>query len=113
VDPTSARNIAAQAAKGFSLLKCHECAEAIRTALVAAGHNGQLIELRAMDNKPYLVCLSFECGLTPITQNGRHLGVRVGDLVFDNLHPDGMLYDEWLQDFDARTGVKIHSVTEF
>jgi hypothetical protein len=33
--------------------------------------------------------------------------VRVGDLVFDNLHPDGILYDRWLEDLHAPFGYEI------
>ena len=112
MSPTSARDVAAKAAQGFPLFKCQECAEAVRTALVAAGHGGQIIEIRARGGLLYMVCLSFN-GIQSITQNGRHLGVRVGDVVFDNLHPDGLLYDEWLRDFEAPVGLIVHSQNEF
>jgi hypothetical protein len=108
VGPTSAKDIAATAAKGFGLLKCEECA----AALVAAGHLGQIIEIRAR-NKDFMVCNSFKDGMVPITTNGRHVGVRVGDDVFDNLHPDGLRCELWLADFEAPKGVKIYSTTDF
>jgi hypothetical protein len=60
-----------------------------------------------------MVCLSYQGEQTTITQNGRHVGVRVGDTVFDNLHPNGMQYDQWLQDFDAHLGVVVASVMNF
>jgi hypothetical protein len=60
-----------------------------------------------------MICVSFDGGLQTITQNGRHLGVRVGDIVFDNLHPGGLSYEEWLRDFDAPAGVEVHSTTDF
>jgi Papain fold toxin 2 len=48
-----------------------------------------------------------------ISANGRHVGVRVGDLVFDNLHPEEIPFDQWIADFDAIGGVGGHSVTDF
>lgn len=112
MSPTSARDVAAKAAQGFRRLQCQECAEAIRVALVSAGHRGQVVEIRAKGIRRFMVCISFD-GKQSITQNGRHLGVRVGDVVFDNLHPHGLPYDEWLGDFDAPAGVLIHSHTDF
>jgi len=112
VSPASARDVAATAAQGFKLLQCQECAEAIRNALVAAGHGGQLIEIRARGRWRYMVCISLS-GMQSITRNGRHLGVRVGDAVFDNLHPGGVPYEEWLRDFEAPAGVAVHSTTDF
>ncbi len=46
-------------------------------------------------------------------QNGRHFGVRLGDVVFDNLHPKGMPFDDWMKDFDAIGGIEVLSVTDF
>jgi hypothetical protein len=37
----------------------------------------------------------------------------VDDLVFDNLHPNGITMEMWLADFDAIGGVKLQRVEEF
>jgi hypothetical protein len=95
------------------VLQCQECADAVRDALLAAGHGGQLVELRAAGGRDFMVCLSFDGGQATITLNGRHVGVRVSDLAFDNLHPDGLPYDEWLQDFDAVGGVQVQAIVTF
>jgi len=29
-----------------------------------------------------------------------HEAIKVGDTVFDNLNPDGIKYDDWLNDLD-------------
>jgi len=60
-----------------------------------------------------MICVSYDGGQTTITQNGRHFGVRIGQLVFDNLHPNGMSFDEWLRDFDAIGGIEVLSATDF
>jgi hypothetical protein len=41
------------------------------------------------------------------------VGIRVGDVVFDNLHPQGMHFAEWLTDFDAVGGVVVDRVRVF
>ncbi len=105
--------VAANAAKGFQLLQCEECAERVKDALLASGHRGQLLEIRTGSGRVFMVCLSYDGGQATITQNGRHVGVRVGNVVFDNLHSDGVPYDEWLKDFDAIGGVVVHSIVEF
>ncbi len=39
-----------------------------------------------------------------ITENGTHYGVEVYGLVFDNLSSDGLPRDEWIKDFNCRSG---------
>jgi hypothetical protein len=111
VDP--AHTIAAAAANGYPVLRCQECADNIRATLTAAGFQGQIVELRTADRSPFMICLSYDGGQKSITLNGWHVGVRVGDLVFDNLHTSGMPYDAWVQDFDGKRGVVVAAVTDF
>jgi Papain fold toxin 2 len=105
--------VAASAARGFQVLQCQECARRIKDALLGAGHRGQLIEIRGAGGRDFMICLSYDGGQSTITQNGRHVGVRVGDVVFDNLHPDGMPFDQWLKDCDALGGVQVVSTVDF
>jgi Papain fold toxin 2 len=109
----SALELATEASRGFEVLKCFECAANIKKALLGAGHKGQWVEIRGASPRPNMVCLSFDGGRATITQNGRHVGIRVGDMMFDNLHPDGLTFDEWLDDFAAIFGVKIAATTDF
>ena len=97
--------IAAAAAQGFEALRCEECARNILDALHAAGYRGDWVELRGNGGRDFMICLSYDAGQATITNNGRHVGVRVQGVVFDNLHPGGMPYDEWVRDFDAVGGV--------
>src|SRR5438067_1456630 len=57
--------------------------------------------MRPGGSLPFIICMSYHGGTIAITRNGRHVGVRVGDMVFDNLHPNGMPSDQWMKDFDA------------
>ena len=105
--------IAQAAARGFQLLECEQCARAVRSALQAAGFGGTWIELRVGSGRDFMVCLSYDGGQTPITENGRHVGVRVAERVVDNLHPAGVPFDDWLADFDAPGGVVVRRTEDF
>jgi hypothetical protein len=105
--------VAKNASRGFQVFQCQECAANIKQALVAAGHQGQQVEIRGAGGRDFMICLSYDGGRTTITQNGRHTGIRIGDIVVDNLHPDGMPFDQWIKDFDAIGGVAVHSTVDF
>lgn len=110
----TAHSIAASAARGFPVFECRACAANIRKALIAAELHGQLVELRTRRERyKFIICFSYQNGQTTVTETGRHVGARVGDNVFDNLHPDGMPYDEWVQDFEAWPGVTASVLDEF
>lgn len=48
-----------------------------------------------------------------ISTNGRHVGVKVGDMVYDNIHKAGIPYADWINDLEAHNGIKIKSATPF
>lgn len=113
MESSDALTVARNAAQGFQVFQCQQCAEKVRQALLAAGHRGQRIEIRGGGGRDFMICLSYDGGQTTITQNGRHLAIRIGDTVVDNLHPDGMPFDLWIKDFDAIGGVVVHSIIDF
>lgn len=113
MDQEEALRIAAAAASGFKVLECAECAANIKRELSQGGFGGKLLRLRARGGRRFLVCLSYDEGRSAITQNGQHFAVRVGDTVFDNLHPQGMSFEQWLADFDAALGMDCEIVEEF
>jgi hypothetical protein len=105
--------IARKTAEGFAVLQCEECCDKIRQALSNAGFNGQFIELRGAARRDFMICRSLDGGSSTITKNGKHFGIQVAGLVFDNLHPGGMPYEEWLSDFDAIGGIEIARAVDF
>jgi hypothetical protein len=104
---------AARAAHGFGHLQCQECAEAVQRAVAAVGGRGQIIELRGGGQRGFIISKSLPPTATAISRNGRHVGVRVGHMVFDKLRPEGMPFDRWIADFDALGGVRVPSITDF
>ncbi len=113
MDPNDALTVAANAARGFQIFQCHECAENVKQALIAAGHRGQEIEIRGAGGRDFMICISYDGGQTTITHNGRHVAIRIGDTIVDNLHSNGMSFDQWIKDFDAIGGVVVHSTIDF
>lgn len=113
MESSDARAVAAHAAQGFQVFQCQACADNVKHALVAAGHHGQQLEIRGADGRDFMICISYDGGQATITQNGRHVAIRVGDIVVDNLHPDGISFEQWIKDFDAIGGVVLHSVIDF
>jgi len=105
--------IAAAAAAGFKLLECFECAANIKKALQANGQHGRWIEIRAVNQRPFISSVTYDGGRTTITDNGRHVGIRVDKTVFDNLHPNGVDFDQWLQGMLAVEGIQVVSDSEF
>ena len=64
--------------------------------------SGEVIELRTG-----FYNIWSETAKANISTNGIHRAVKVGDMVFDNIHKNGRPYAEWIKDFttSAPSGV--------
>ena len=103
VHNAGACDIARRAAQGFKNGECKPCADAIKKALTEAGEdfrprviqtgdalrNGNIYSDAIRDN---------------ISTNGYHEAVQVGDTVFDNINPNGISFQDWLNDLNVRWG---------
>jgi len=47
-----------------------------------------------------------------ISKNNQHFAVQVGDLVFDNLNPNGILFSTWADDIGINDGIGVKLRTE-
>jgi Papain fold toxin 2 len=99
----AAQRLAGSIARRYTTFECVECARDIVRALGRTA-DAEVIKLLTSDRSAVI-------GLTArdvqISQTGHHVGVRVGDLVFDNLHPDGVPAAAWVGEFLAGTGVPL------
>jgi hypothetical protein len=86
-------------------LKCLEFANDLKNGLKKAGIEGKTIVLES--KSAYIVCKSYEAGKTAITRNGKHVGVQVGDRVYDNIHPEGIPYEQWISEFESNEKIKV------
>jgi|GEM_PF-2358651 len=73
--------------------KCKEFAGALEEGLKADGINGRKIFIQSSTGQIY----SEKLGKS-VTDNGEHVAIRVGDIVYDNLNPNGIPYKEWADD---------------
>ena len=86
----------AQTAKGANkLFECKTFANDLKTKMKKEGIVGEHIEIR---NTYGPIIESKKNGI--IGETGFHEAIKVGDTVFDNLNPDGIKYDDWLNDLD-------------
>lgn len=85
----------------FTLYECDDCVRAIMQWLGANGIEGKIIKLKSKYNEDFILSERLECqGITEaVTINGRHYGVEVLGLVYDNISPTGMSLEDWQKDF--------------
>jgi Papain fold toxin 2 len=100
----------------FKILECDRCAAAVIEWLEQQGIQGKILRLKTKyQDEDYIISERLECqGVTEsITVNGKHYGVEVRGLVFDNLSTDGMLREEWIQDFHSPSDEFVVEEIEF
>jgi len=106
----AARDAIASVAKSlFKPMQCVECAAAMKDALVARGIQGQVLSIRAKGGADYMINHMVSVN-NPITKNGYHEAIRVGDTVFDNYFRGGVPYDKYVRSLDAAFGIEITAV---
>lgn len=88
----------------FPILHCEECARALKQWLKQRGIPGKLWRLSTRyDNEDFILSDRLEqqgCSET-ITENGVHYGVEVFGKIFDNLSREGLLPNDWENDFTS------------
>jgi hypothetical protein len=90
----------------FQNLECEDCARAIQQWLRDNGEVGQLLRIRTAMGEDFILSqrrLAIGDDAS-ITENGMHYGVKVGDLVFDNLGLEGLSIAQWMADFECQSG---------
>ncbi|MEL6458764.1 MAG: papain fold toxin domain-containing protein [Cyanobacteria bacterium J06621_15] len=88
----------------FELYKCYECAEAVMLWLQENDIKGKIILIRTKKRKEYYILrkrLESRGINDSITLNGKHYGVEVRGLIFDNLSTEGLMREYWIEDFSC------------
>lgn len=86
----------------FSLLQCDKCASSVVAWLKQNKIPYKIIRLKTRyDDEDFIISERLERqGITEsITVNGNHYGVEIQGRVFDNISSEGMLRDDWVNDF--------------
>jgi hypothetical protein len=74
---------------------CREFAKNFEDLLIAKQMKGRRLCLKSTFRNGTIYSISKKI----ISSDGLHAAVKVGELVFDNLNPDGIPYSEWADDF--------------
>jgi Papain fold toxin 2 len=83
----------------FVVYQCYDCAMAVMQWLSDNGIEGQIIELKTFYRDEDYIISDRMGGDRSIFNNGKHYGVRVRGLIFDNLSVQGMTETDWIADF--------------
>lgn len=88
----------------FPNLECDKCAIAMKSWLDSNRIERKILKLRTKKRNDFFIISSRFSNNESITDNGIHYGVEVLGLVFDNLSPQGLPRNEWINDFSCRSG---------
>ena len=81
------------------------------SALKNEGISGQVVTLNANQTKRGFI-YSIQAD-DIISRSGMHQGVLIDGKVYDNIHKNGINYNDWLKDFDVLGGFKEVQKTDF
>uniref|UniRef100_B8HQL1 Tox-PL-2 domain-containing protein n=1 Tax=Cyanothece sp. (strain PCC 7425 / ATCC 29141) TaxID=395961 RepID=B8HQL1_CYAP4 len=87
----------------YPVLQCYECAMAVMTYLRKKGIEGKILRLRTKHRELFITSNRYSPSES-ITDNGIHYGVEVFGKVFDNLSAKGLSREDWIRDFECRSG---------
>ena len=90
-------------ARSFKIFQCKECRIAIQAFLIRQGKSGKVIKLYTGNEKGKYGNIYHDGLKKNISTNGNHQGIAViinnTELIFDNLHPQGINRQEWINNF--------------
>ena len=75
---------------------CKDFAAELMKRMTGQGMKGELLTLKSETD--FIWSNAFN---RTITTNGDHVGVKVGNMVYDNLYPKGIEYTKWLMDLEV------------
>ena len=88
----------------YPVMECDRCAIAVSDWLRKNEIPYKILRLRTISRNEFFIVSSRYSMNETITENGTHYGVEVYSLVFDNLSSQGLPRDEWIKDFNCRSG---------
>ena len=94
----------------YKNLECEPCANKLMDCIKNNGINGKKISMSAQ-NAYQDIIYSNSFG-EAISYNGKHFAIEFNGKVYDNIHPNGIEFNEWISDFDS-SGVISYIIEEF
>ncbi|MGE8525342.1 papain fold toxin domain-containing protein [Chryseobacterium rhizosphaerae] len=74
---------------------CKDFASCLLERMTAQGIKGEMVTLKSSRN---IWSDTFNMN---ISTNGDHVGVKVGNMVYDNLYPQGIRFNNWMMDLQV------------
>ncbi|MGE8525344.1 papain fold toxin domain-containing protein [Chryseobacterium rhizosphaerae] len=75
---------------------CKDFVSCLMERMTAQGMKGELLTLKSETD--FIWSNTFN---RTITTNGDHVGIKVGNMVIDNLYTKGIKYSKWLKDLEV------------
>ncbi|NJP09990.1 MAG: hypothetical protein HC866_11345 [Leptolyngbyaceae cyanobacterium RU_5_1] len=92
-------------ARGFGVFDCIPCARAIKEFLIEQGVDGKHIKLDTGSQDPLYGRVYDDSVGELIATTGHHEGIAVvvdgQEIVFDNVHPEGITRSAWMQNLHS------------
>lgn len=107
-----AQNKISAIAKKYRNFECKECASDIVSALKKEGISGQILDIKTNGSKGMSGNIYSDKMAKNVSTNGTHRAVLVEGKVYDNLNPDGIDFDSWINDLNSPTGYTLEK-TDF
>jgi|ERR1051326_2868281 hypothetical protein len=106
LDQTEIQNTAAALAKTYGKGKCLEFAKGLKAWLTTQKIKGKFLTLQNEKPSRGFICLTDDPNHA-ISTNGKHYGVEVEGVVYDNFHPKGLKRASWEEAYDADVDLKV------
>ena len=97
----------AKIASTFPRYECKACAAAIVQQLQKDGVKGKILDFKTATNQGSYGNIWSDTARKNISTNGEHRAVMVDGIVYDNIHPNGIPYAQWKNDFHSIGDYKI------
>lgn len=94
-------------ARQFDNLQCMECADAIISALKTEGLAAEVLDVVTPKSTGMQANIWSDAAGMNISENGRHRAILVDGKVYDNIHPNGISYEDWFNDLHAPGGFEV------
>ena len=94
-------------AKKYKNFQCMQCADEIVSSLKSKGLKGEILDITTNGNKGMAGNVWSDKMGKNIATNGRHRAVLYDGKVYDNIFPEGISYDKWVNDIFSPTGYNV------
>ncbi|WP_353938891.1 papain fold toxin domain-containing protein [uncultured Chryseobacterium sp.] len=74
---------------------CKDFASELIKRMTSQGIKGEMVTLKSSRN------IWSDAFNMNISTNGDHVGVKVGNMVYDNLYPQGIKFTDWMMDLQV------------